>query len=509
MVANSDFDLQYNAGTLNVLDVTKLRGVVPQPCASDDDCALAAQGCGGDAQCAARVHCEVGSGLCAAEADAAAAKPCGLLGERPLSEQLLQPGRCEAIDPSNLPSATAGAEKQSLLVSEVQIGAFATDVLYRKNPLDPSAGGRAFVPVRGDATLHWVEVSAEGVLSCGQSNDGGACDDLHRAGNRTDESSRELRLNPEPFAIDASPSGEAVLVTNQTTGTVSLFVNDWDPSEGPGLQFAVTGLPQRPVGVAALPIPAYSAVRGDYFPPGFLIGYRSAPQVDLIRYYDDQARTGLEASSVPRPYAARTNSVGIYVNSVGVDSRGIAVDPSARTRAEQDCQAQFVADKDKLLDCLRDRLGDAARRVRRQSQPGHAAARPHAAGAYGARSRRHSQLLRQRRAHARGPRASCSAKWWWARTRAARTSSNRACSWFASIRDASSCTTRRVAASTPKSTPGAARTPSPSTRRAAGCSSAISTDSFISVVSLDRRFPQTYAKTLAMIGTPTAPRASK
>ena len=35
------------------------------------------------------------------------------------------------------------------------------------------------------------------------------------------------------------------------------------------------------------------------------------------------------------------------------------------------------------------------------------------------------------------------------------------------------------------------------------------TDSFITVISLDRRFPMTFGKTLATIGKPTPPRASK
>ena len=31
-VANSDFDLQYNGGSLQALDLTRLRGLVPQGC---------------------------------------------------------------------------------------------------------------------------------------------------------------------------------------------------------------------------------------------------------------------------------------------------------------------------------------------------------------------------------------------------------------------------------------------------------------------------------------------
>ncbi len=37
-VANSDFDLQYNAGTLQSFDLEELRARVPRGCVADDDC---------------------------------------------------------------------------------------------------------------------------------------------------------------------------------------------------------------------------------------------------------------------------------------------------------------------------------------------------------------------------------------------------------------------------------------------------------------------------------------
>ena len=343
IVANSDFDLQYNAGTLNVLDVAGLHPLVTIPCASDDDCAAASARCREEApegsDCDSRSVCSTDVGLCT---DPATNHICGSsLNERELKAQLLSPGVCDYIDPAHLPNGG------SLLRSEVQIGSFATDVVYRERPLAfaetgnaQSFAGRAFVPVRGDATLHWIEVGPDGSLDCGQGSNN-ECDDLHRAGNHEEENTRDLRLAPEPFAVDASPDGGAVLVTNQTTGTVSLFVNDWSTAVGASLQFAVTGLALRPMGIAALPVPAYVAATGGYYPPGFLVTFRNAPEIDLLRYYDDRNTSLRDADGTPvaRPYAARTGISQIRVNSVGSDSRGIAVDSKARIDAEAKCFA--------------------------------------------------------------------------------------------------------------------------------------------------------------------------
>lgn len=340
LVANSDFDLQYNAGTLNVLDVNALEPLVTVPCASDADCAAASARCREEApegsDCDSRLVCSTSRGLCVTDSN----NVCGSsLSERDLKAQLLSPGACDYIDPAHLPNGG------TLLRSEVQIGSFATDVIYRERPPafamlneGESLVGRAFIPVRGDATLHWIDVGADGSLACGQGSNN-ECDDLHRAGNHEEENTRDLRLGPEPFAVDASPDGGAVLVTNQTTGTVSLFVNDWSTAVGASLQFAVTGLALRPMGIAALPIPAYAAALGGYYPPGFLVTFRNAPEVDLVRYYDDRNTSLKDSDGTPvaRPYAARTGFAGIRVNSVGSDSRGIAVDSAVRTEAEAKC----------------------------------------------------------------------------------------------------------------------------------------------------------------------------
>lgn len=323
VVANSDFDLQYNAGTLSVLDLDRVRAFVPKPCEDD-------AGCSAEERCDREPTSENGgvpAWVCVDSDGPEAGKPCGLVAERRVQDQLVYPGRCESIDWVRPP------EGEALLTDSVEIGAFCTDVVYRgRGPTQPAGpAGRLFVPVRGDATLHWVDVDGEGQLDCGQAFNRGACDDHHRAGNDPEEeNTRDLRLDAEPFAVDATPDGEAVLVSNQTTGRVSLFVNDWS-SRGPRLEFVVTNLPSRPVGVAALPPPALSLAGSLDYAPGFLVTFRNAAQVRLIRYYSDSV------SEPERPYATNTGVVGVTINSLGTDSRGIAVDATERRAAESEC----------------------------------------------------------------------------------------------------------------------------------------------------------------------------
>jgi hypothetical protein len=287
-VVSSDFDLQYNGGAIQSYDTEAIAAELPRPC-------------------------EEPGGLCA-PASAGFEGPCKN-GERSPAERLLYPGRCRPVEP------------RDYKVDSVKIGAFATDALLRQ-----SADGsrtRLFVPVRGDSTLHWLDIEDGGTMQCGQQGNDGACDDLHRAGDKTSENSRGIKLNAEPFAVDASEHGAAIVVTNQTTNTASLFVHDWSDA-GPKLEFALTSdrIPRRPVGIAALPsAAAESKPEGDTF----LLTFRDSAQVRLVRYASDGE------SSPIRPYLVDGGGVAITANAVGTDSRGIAVDDAARRAAEARC----------------------------------------------------------------------------------------------------------------------------------------------------------------------------
>ncbi len=311
-VANSDFDLQFNAGSLQAYDLRRLEELLPVYCESH-------------AECGGSRACDPDSNWCVAQEDFA---PCGARGERSVSERLLSPGRCNPIDPV----------AEGVLADQVEIGAFATDVVLRRHPDERAS--RLFVPVRGDATLHWIDVDDDSDtggsppdrdLECGQDGAGGRCDDRHRVGEDPDlENTRDLRMPPEPFAVDVDARGEAVAVTHQADGAISLFVNDW--ALGPRLEFVLTGQPFGGVGIAAVPEPKVVDLDDVFYQPGFLATFRGEPQIRLYRYFSD------EIASPARPFLQLANTVGIGTNSIGTDSRGITLDPSERLACESACE---------------------------------------------------------------------------------------------------------------------------------------------------------------------------
>jgi hypothetical protein len=336
-VASSDFDLQYRSSSLASFDLEKISRLVPRSCASDADCDASA-----DETCDRTANLETNGGVpsffCVTMNDGNGNKPCGKFGEHTNSEKLLYPGRCNFIDPV-LPQD----KSSTLLVSTVGIGAFATDVILRKNPdlaADPSVSSieRLLLPVRGDATLHWIELGTDGTFHCGQNNtDDDSCDSAHRAGNQADLNPNEIIQPSEPFAIDATSTGTYVAVTNQTTGSVSLFVNDWSLKGGPALESIAIGLPSAPVGIAAIPDTLPAATNPS---AGFLVAYRNAAQIDLLRVRSDLADTpGSVVTGFPRYVLTPAASAPINANSLGFDSRGIVIDDAQRLNDYKTCNA--------------------------------------------------------------------------------------------------------------------------------------------------------------------------
>jgi hypothetical protein len=322
-VANSDFDLQYSSSILAAYDLEQFRslldptqmGVVPRPCNTTLDCQGYALGTCDNQDTPSHVasHFCVGDDL----------EPCPT-GERSEADKLLYPGRCNPIDPVPLITARIG------------IGAFATDIIYRKRP-DSVTGssdlGRLFLPVRGDATLHWIRVEsdAQNTLDCGEDTavPGSPCDDGHRAGKKQSESPIQTRMLPEPFGIDATADGREIVVTNQTSGALTLFYNPWSESGASVLLTdEIGGLPLAPVTVAAVPVDA--SPQTNPAQPGFLVGYADAAQIDLVRV--DTSLTSIpgaiNAASRNYPLIYLSGTVSIAADSIGSNSRGIAVDDS-------------------------------------------------------------------------------------------------------------------------------------------------------------------------------------
>jgi DNA-binding beta-propeller fold protein YncE len=334
-LANSDWDLQFNAGSVQVYDAARLRALLPQSCEADTDCAGSGQRCdnapGTDDSGAERGP----SHWCV---DASSTDPCAGLGVQSASQRITSPGLCAPFD----------NRTPELLLGSVSVGAFATDLLYRPNP---GGGGRLFVPVRSDATLHWMDVAGSAIgggraeIDCGQGTSG-ECDAQHRRGDDPGEATFEGDALPiEPFGVDASADGSAILVTHQTEGRVSLFVNDWEqPQGGPRLSYILEGLPSRPVLVSAIPVPLVarldrdSATRRLGYHPGFWLAFRGTPFIQLLRYFD--------AVDAPdgKPFL-ETAFADRLTTTAQSDIRGLAIDDSARTACEASCAPG-------ALDCL-------------------------------------------------------------------------------------------------------------------------------------------------------------
>lgn len=325
-VANSDWDLQFNAGSVQVYDAARLRALLPTYCDSDAECSATGGRCDLTPSMNVNGIEQAPTHWCLPpDSD----DPCGGLGEQSASQRTTSPGLCAPID----------NRTPDLLLGSVNVGAFATDLLYRANP---AGGGRLFVPVRSDATLHWMDVAGDAPgsgpeIDCGQSASG-ECDDSHRrgdSGNETAASGDELPI--EPYGIDASEDGSAIVVSHQTEGRVSLFVNDWaSPEAGPDLSYILEGLPARPVLVRAVPVPEVArrdrlnATRTLGYRPGFWVGFRGTPFIQLLRYFDAvDAPDGIPF--LETAFADRVNTTALS------DIRGIAVDASTRTACETAC----------------------------------------------------------------------------------------------------------------------------------------------------------------------------
>ncbi len=269
-VANADFDLQYNAGTVMALDLKAIRAAATASAASS--CALSSvpQGQTLGASCAPAV-------------------------------------------------SLAG-----FLRSSVQVGAFAAD-LQVSNVGFVSTGAsmrRLYVPVRGTTSLSWMDVGDDSAggdpfkLDCG----GARCDAAHNAGNRADEpgNTRGLTLPGEPTVMAQSADGRMLVVGHVGDDKASLMSTGVASGVAPSLQFILSGLKSSVGGVAMLP-PSAAAPGQD-----MLTTARSGAVVNKLRYVAD------DASALPRPYLALARSYNVAGTASGNDSRGIVVDASGR-----------------------------------------------------------------------------------------------------------------------------------------------------------------------------------
>ncbi|WP_438020260.1 hypothetical protein WMF18_14820 [Sorangium sp. So ce315] len=326
-VANSDFDLQFNGGTVQALDLQRLR------------------------RRALGLQASLNPGEASAGATVSAA--CEAAGLGPNAAPLLHPGPCGPLDISALDG------DEEIVRSSAVIGAFASNLVLVHRPLPAPAAAegpvaRLFVPVRGDPSVTFFDVAddrrdapaaqrCEGdacfQLDCGAAAAGGRCARDHRIGEDPGQELIRRKLPLEPFGIAASPDGTSVIVSHQMENIASAIMNPWGPGEGgagtrPQLAAVLTDLAAGPTELAAVPPPRLvsllkQADTGIDYQPTFALTYVAASQLDLIRYQEiqDGAPALLFQSTTTR----------ISALAGGADSRGIAVDASERQACEAGC----------------------------------------------------------------------------------------------------------------------------------------------------------------------------
>ncbi len=314
-VANSDFDLKYNGGTLQSYDLTSIRRhaalTILNPQDPDLPLVRAASG-----PCSSTVPIEKNDGS----------------GDRqPLGETCAPP-----TDSTRYVQDTA------------IVSAFANDLEF-----SPSKN-RLFFPVSGNASVMWADVepddSSKGATStnftigCGTRTNN-RCDDGHQAGASATEpgNTRGITLPGQPFGMAFTEDGTGLAITHQVDTVASLLSTGLSSTgvrvSAPSLQFLVSEIPNGSTGIALVPhdadaydecidSPTSSACLAAMPKPAFLKTSKIESTLALLRYYADEGGQG--TSSLYRPYLAFERLYPIAVTSIGIDERGLAMDASER-----------------------------------------------------------------------------------------------------------------------------------------------------------------------------------
>ena len=334
-VANSDFDLQWNGGTIQSYDLHQIRELAAREVVDPNDPVLVPH----------------------------YTRPVSTPGSCPYNPPLLKSdgsGERQALGETCAPPL----DNTFLVRDSVVIGAFATDLqLSCSAPLlTPSAWPnglpcsptRLFVPVRGDATLTWADVGADDgtpplptdtastysafSLGCGRDGDS-RCDATHHAGNNPNEpgNTRNLTMPGEPFGMAQTEDGAAIAITHQSSTQTSLFTTGFvqdNPPTTPALQYIVGNVANGGIGIAPIPHDLEAFGPTDTVPnPAFLETNITTPTIDLLRYYPDDGV--YSASTLYRPFLDKEETISLTTNATGTDSRGLAMDSTPRLRCKQ------------------------------------------------------------------------------------------------------------------------------------------------------------------------------
>jgi hypothetical protein len=350
-VVNSDFDLQWNGGTLQSYDLSNIR----EHTAALVDANFVNAKPFGNAITASIPFLTAGSWMPGCMTSRAQTTINGM--RVPLGEACAPP-----VD----------ATKDVYFRDSAVIGAFATDL-----QLSAAATGterRLFMPVRGDGSVTWASVSVKTDTPTGplkhdaadplfafvcvqggtQPQTGSRCDAIHHVGNYVDPAdTRAITMPGEPFGLALSEDGSAMAVTHQlagqSAGQASLLLTGFPAPPmtklgDPSMQFVVNDVAVGGNGIVAVPHDPDAVDKCDNAQhpdvegcvrPAFLQTSHSSAELDLLRYYDDDGTPSMPGSSQRRPFLVRERAYGIITNVPGFDSRGIVIDPTPRLLCKQ------------------------------------------------------------------------------------------------------------------------------------------------------------------------------
>ncbi|MBX3211972.1 MAG: hypothetical protein KF850_08065 [Labilithrix sp.] len=253
--------------------------------------------------------------------------------------------------------------------------------VHADDPLVPAGNARRdrlFAPVRGNATLTWASVERDSFesaptaadtrdtyapfrIDCGQ-DASRRCDAVHQIGEDPNEegNTRHITMPGEPFGATISDDGTSLLVTHQNDTKTTLFSTGLSRSRDdderdrplPAIQFVADNVPVGGVGIAGVPHDPDAFLGAPSLPrPAFLETSRAIPEVSLLRRYSDEE--GGVGPSVPRPFLDVETAFPITASAGGADSRGIAIDPTPRlackARVAPVGPGQTVEDRDRQM----------------------------------------------------------------------------------------------------------------------------------------------------------------
>lgn len=356
-VINSDFDLQYNGGTLQSYDLLSIKRDALRIIADPNSLPEQRVRKGNIPGCPRGVPAE----------------PTPVDGRLDLGEGCAPPIYSEGYVQD---VKVIGAFATELLLTPPQARLAATDPT---RPVGSSTHDRLFAPLRGSASILWASVLHDDPnidpprlrgkepttngpspyrFECGNATFGGRCDAAHAIGEDEAEpgNTRGLKMPGEPFGMALSEDGTSLVLTHQNETRTSLYTTgvsreqrtsgnaQGDGMPAPAMQFILDEVPIGGVGITAIPHDRDAFDTPAQFPrPAFFQTTRAGTRVSLLRYYPDDGTTNV------RPFLNFESALEISSTAGGTDSRDIVIDPTPRLR----CKAGAGGNAQALQDCAR------------------------------------------------------------------------------------------------------------------------------------------------------------